>query len=287
MLSLAPAQARDLPEIQRDGVLRHLGIPYAHFVASYQTVNGEVAQGLDVDLMRGFARHIGVEYQYVPATWHTVLGLLTGQAAQMIGERPVLGGPVAIEGDIIANGMTILPGREHLVAFSRPYFPSAVWLVARSDSEMQPIEPSGDTLRDIEAVKAVMAHRTVLAMKSSCLDPNLYQLDQTKAEVILPKQERLLNEMVPAILNRDAESTLLDVPDTLVALEKWPGEIKVIGPVSGMQEMGVAFRHNSPLLREAFNHYLAELIADGSFLKLAEKHFPTVFFFFPEFFEAL
>ncbi|MBY6188312.1 transporter substrate-binding domain-containing protein [Marinobacter hydrocarbonoclasticus] len=277
----------DLDAIKKAGVLRHLGVPYAHFVASYDTPEGPRAEGFDVELMQGFARHIGVEYQYIPTTWRTAFGQLTGTGTWLDQGELVIGPPQTIEGDVIANGVTILPWRKQLVAFSRPYFPSAVWLVARSDSSMSPIEPTGDRSRDIAMVKSEMAHHTVLAMKYSCLDPDLYQLRQTQAKLVFPIQERQLNEMVPAIMNKDAESTLLDVADTLIALEKWPGEIKVIGPVSELQEMGVAFRKDNPALRQAFDEYLAQILKDGTYHQLAEKHFPTVYYFFPEFFDNL
>ncbi|MEH6451847.1 MAG: transporter substrate-binding domain-containing protein, partial [Psychromonas sp.] len=102
--------------------------------------------------------------------------------------------------------------------------------------------------------------------------------------IILPIRERKLNEMVPAILNEDAESTLLDVADTLIALEKWPGEIKVIGPVSEDQRMAVAFNKKTPELRKAFNLYLKQIKADGSYNKLVQKYYPAVFYFYPDFF---
>lgn len=282
---LNTAEARDLDEIRQDGVLRHLGVPYANFIATYDGPNGPAPGGLDVDLMRGFAAHLGLEYQYVPATWGTVFGQLTGSNALYVDNKVVRGPEQEIEGDIIANGATILPWRQSVVDFSTPYFPSAVWLVARSDSTLHPIKPTGSIGDDIAEVKRLMDDRTVLAMKQSCLDPDLYQLHQTKAQIILPKKERKLNEMVPAILNQDAESTLLDVPDSLIALEKWPGEIKVIGPVSKPQEMAVAFRKDSPKLRQAFNQYLDHIKADGTYLELVEKHYPTVFYFYQDFFE--
>ncbi len=287
ILLVPSAGAQDLEQVKQAGVLRHLGVPYAHFVASYDTPEGKRAEGFDVELMQGFARYIGVDYQYIPTTWRTAFGQLTGVGTWLEKGELIMGPPQPIEGDVIANGVTILPWREQLVAFSRPYFPSAVWLVARSDSSMSPIEPSGDRSHDIALVKQAMADRTVLAMKYSCLDPDLYQLHRTQARLVFPKQERQLNEMVPAIMNRDAESTLLDVADTLIALEKWPGEIKVIGPVSELQQMGVAFRKESPALREAFDRYLDKILADGTYQALAEKHFPTVYYFFPEFFDNL
>jgi ABC-type amino acid transport substrate-binding protein len=90
--------------------------------------------------------------------------------------------------------------------------------------------------------------------------------------------------MAPAVLRGDAETSLLDVPDALVALEKWPGEIKVIGPVSDDQVMGVAFRRDSRELREAFDRYLATIRADGTYRRLVEKYYPAVLHYFPAFF---
>jgi ABC-type amino acid transport substrate-binding protein len=92
--------------------------------------------------------------------------------------------------------------------------------------------------------------------------------------------------MVPALLNQDAETTLLDVPDALVALERWAGEIKVLGPISERQEMAVAFRPESLELRAAFDAYLAQVRADGSYDRLVQRYYPAVFDYFPEFFAA-
>lgn len=90
--------------------------------------------------------------------------------------------------------------------------------------------------------------------------------------------------MVPAIMKNDAESTLLDVADTLIALEKWPGEIKVIGPVSENQKMAVAFRKNSPELREAFDRYLDSIKKDGTYEKLVKKYYPSIYYFYNDYF---
>ena len=79
---LQSALARDLKEIKQEGVLRHLGVPYANFVDGADN-------GLDVELMRLFAKEIGVRYEYVETNWKSVIGDLTGQqltvrAAQLV-----------------------------------------------------------------------------------------------------------------------------------------------------------------------------------------------------------
>ena len=53
---MASALAADLAEIRQRGVLRHLGVPYANFVSGF-------GDGLDVELLKGFAANIGVRYE--------------------------------------------------------------------------------------------------------------------------------------------------------------------------------------------------------------------------------
>lgn len=281
------SQARDLAEIKEAGVLRHIGVPYANFITFYNEGEHMIKGGMDVELMQGFAKHLGLQYEFIPATWSNAFTLLTGQKASYSNGQLKRGeSKQEIQGDVIANGVTILPWRKEVIDFSTPYFPSAVWLIARSDSNLSPIQPSGSMDKDIRQVKQAMAGRNVLAMKDTCLDPDLYNLDATQANVILPKQQRKLSEMVPSILNNDAESTLLDVPDALIALQKWPGEIKVIGPVSEDQEMAAAFRKDSPQLRQAFNEYLVHIQNNGEYQALINKYYPSVFHFYADFFNS-
>lgn len=271
--------ARDLSEILDAGVLRHLGIPYANFV----TGSGD---GLDVELMKGFAAHLGVEYRFVESDWTRVFGDLTGRHARRGENGAELLDTAPIIGDVIANGMTELPWRKDVVNFSNPTFPSSVWLIARAESSLAPIKPSGSLETDISEVKGTLNGHSVLALKNTCLDPALYRMSETGAEIRLPEKKLQLNEMAPAILNHKAETTLLDVPDALIALEKWPGKLKVIGPISRNQVMGTGFRKNSPKLLEAFNSYLEKIQRDGSYSRMVEKYYPSVFVYYADFFDS-
>jgi ABC-type amino acid transport substrate-binding protein len=278
--------ARDLEQIKSEGVLRHIGVPYANFITLYTEGDHTTVGGLDAELMQGFAQHLGLEYEFIEASWSNAFTLLTGKSASYINNQLQRGQiDHGIEGDVIANGATILPWRSEVVDFSIDYFPSSVWLVAKAESDLIPITPTGSIQQDIIAVKKLINNHDVLAMKQTCLDPDLYDLYDTDANIILPVTELKLNEMIPAILNNDAESTLLDVPDTLIALQKWPGEIKVIGPVSEDQRMAIAFRKDSPKLREEFNHYLQEMRKSGEYNQLVKKYYPSVFNFYPDFFK--
>ena len=267
--------AADLREIKQKGVLRHLGIPYANFV----TGSGD---GLDVELIKMFAKHLGVRYKYVAASWESVIGDLTGKQVGCKGDKVEIMGEAPIKGDLIANGFTILPWRQKIVNFSVPTFITQVWLVARADSPLQPIVPAKSIKKDIAAVDALLKGHSILGKASTCLDPSLYNLKGKGAKVRLFKGS--LNDMAPAIIAGEADLTLLDVPDALVALDKFPGKIKIIGPITAKQYMGVAFAKTSPELRDAFNQFFEKIKADGTYQKMVKHYYPKVLIYFRDFF---
>lgn len=277
---VVPARAADLAEIKQRGVLRHLGIPYANFISG----SGD---GLDADIVRLFAAHVGVEYRYVSTTWEEWTQDLTGNKVAVEGDDIRIVGSGEVKGDLIACGLTILPWREKVVDFSRPTFPTQVWLLTRSDSTVHPIAPSQDILQDVAAVKALLKEgriKQILGKKATCLDPDLYQLPQTGVACKLADKLNL-NELAPALIKGEAESILLDVPDALIAMEKWMGQLKIIGPVSEPQYMSVGFPKDARQLREAFEAFMAQCKRDGTYLQLVRKYYPSAQAYFPDFFK--
>lgn len=273
---LAPgADANDIDEIRTAGVLRHLGVPYANFV----TGSGD---GLDVELIQGFAKHLGVGYAFVETDWTRMIGDLTGRHARNRAGNAERLEEAEIRGDVIANGMTILGWREQVVAFAEPTFPTAVWLVALAESSLRPIAPAGSLDGDIAQVKGLLRGVSVLTSPNSCLDSTLYDLDRTGADIRI--FTRNPSEMVPGVMRGEAETTLLDVPDALIALDRWPGQVKILGPISEHQLMAPAFRPNAPSLRAAFNAYMAAIRADGHYDALVRKYYPAVFRHYETFF---
>lgn len=267
--------AGDLDRIRKEGVLRHLGVPYANFVITEE-------RGLDIELMRLFAAHLGVEYRYVQTTWQEVIPDLIGHSVTINGEEVVRGDKMPVKGDVIANGLTIIPWRLKLVAYSQPTFPNQIWLVAESHSQLTPVKPSGNVETDIKTVKALVKNVSILGKKGTCLEHSLYCFKEAGAITVEFKGG--LNELAPALLQGEADTTILDVPDALVALEKWPGRIKIIGPISPQQQMAVAFRPESHELLREFNLFYDKIQGDGTYQQLIKKYYPTVFEYFPEFF---
>lgn len=267
----------DLKDVKKRGVLRHLGIPYANFVTG-------AGDGMDVEMMRLFAKSLKVKYEYVKTDWGDIFGDLTGKKVKPKGDDIEVIADVLIKGDVAANGITILPWRQKAVDFSDPTFPNKVWLMARADSPVQPIKTTGNLQKDIEETKKIIIGQPLLGKAGTCLDPSLYGLEKITDKIKLFSGS--LNDIAPAIINREADLTLLDLPDALVALQKWPGKIKVIGPVSETQHMAAAFSKDSPELRRAFNRFLAKAKKDGTFTRIVKKYYPFAFDSAPEFFKV-
>ncbi len=269
--------AADLKEIQARGELRHLGIRYANFVTG-------AGDGFDVELAKGFAKHIGVNYTLVYTDFYSVLRDLLGKDVVRKGAVVALEGNFPVKGDMIATGFTILPWREAVVLFSKPTFPSQVLLVARADSAFKPIKGSNSLEKDIVETKAMIGKHSLLVMERTCLDPANYGLKGVGIDLRAYSKSTNLNEMIPALINKEAELTLLDVPDAILDLKKWSGKIKVLGPISEHQELAAAFPKDAPQLRQAFDDYLVKIRADGTYDKLVDKYFPGIRRYFPDFF---
>lgn len=271
------AMAADLAEIKSRGELRHLGIPYANFVTG-------TGDGFDVELAKGFAKHIGVKYTLVYTDFYSVLKDLLGKNVVRKGEEVTLEGDFPVKGDMIATGFTMLPWREKVVLFSEPTFPSQVLLIARADSATKPIKGSENLDKDIRETKALIGKQSLLVMEKTCLDPNNYGLKGRGIELRTYTKSSNINEMVPALLNQDADLSLLDVPDVILDMQKWAGKFKIIGPISEEQALAAAFPKDAPQLRDAFNTYLKKIKADGTYARLVKKYYPGIDRYFPEFF---
>jgi len=269
------AEQSTLDQIRERGVLRHIGVPYANFITTDQ-------KGLSILLIKEFAVHLGVEYEYIQSDWANVISDLVGYKVTHAEKKVILGKKRPIKGDLIANGLTILDWRKKIIDFSTPTFPTQVWLACKSDHRLRPVQAGKNETETIKYTKSLIKGLHLLGAKNTCLDPSLYGLEQAGA--IIHNFQSNLNELAPAVIKGSAEATLLDVPDALVALQKWPGQIKIIGPVSPRQNMGVAFRPDSRELLDEFNKFYSKIRNNGIYSKMVKKYYHSVFNYYPRFF---
>jgi len=262
----------DLKEIKQRGFIRHLGVPYANFVTG-------AGDGLDVEIIKLYAQEIGITYRYVRSSWGNVITDLSGKEVRPEGQDVAFIGDAEVKGDIIGNGLTVIEWREKVINFSKPYFPTAIWVVVRDDSALQPIVPSGDARKDVEATKRLLEGRQVLGVRNTCVDPMFYGLKDVKP---LYDDKLNLNDLAPAVIKGDADITILDVPDSLVALAKFPGKLKVLGAITEKQDMAFGISKDCPELLLSFNAFLDNIKRSGKLGQLILKYYPTLTRYFPE-----
>jgi ABC-type amino acid transport substrate-binding protein len=274
LLCLVPAQntRADLDRIKSSGVIRHLGVPYANFVTG-------AGDGLDVEILKLYAKEIGVTYEYVQSSWGTAISDLSGKKALPQGDDVDIIGASEVRGDIIGNGLTYLPWRAKVIDYSTPYFPTAIWVVAKENSELHPIRPCGEIKKDIAATKALLTGKDILGIRNTCVDPALYDLKDIKP---VYRQNIDLNDLAAVVIKGDAELCILDVPDALIALETFPGMIKILGAVTDKQFMGFGISKDSPELLTSFNSFLAKLRKSGKLSELIVKYYPLIRLYFPK-----
>jgi ABC-type amino acid transport substrate-binding protein len=269
----------DLAEIKERGELRHLGVRYANFVTG-------AGDGFDVELVQGFARHLGVEYKLVYSNFYNVIRDLLGQDVVRKDGQVGLTGEYPVKGDMIAAGFTVLPWRQAVLNYSTPTFPSQVLLVAPAQSTTLPIKGSENLDQDIAETKDLIGAQRLLVMEKTCLDPANYGLKDRGINLQSYTKSTNINEMAPTLLAGEADYTLLDVPDVILDLQKWAGKIKVIGPISGHQNLAAAVPKESPELQAEFNRYLEQVRANGEYDRLLQKYYPGIQNWFPEFFAS-
>src|SRR5260370_7148147 len=168
-LFVTSSGAADVAEIKQRGEIRHIGIRYANFVTG-------AGDGLDVELMQGFAKRIGVSYKLVYSDFYSVIRDLLGKDVARKDGEVTLTGDYSVKGDVISTGFTMLPWREAILLYSDPVLPSQVLLVAPAESELQPIEDGVDLAADIANTRKTIGSRSVLVMERTCLDPTNYGL---------------------------------------------------------------------------------------------------------------
>jgi len=276
LLMTSQAFCRDLDEIKQQGVLKHLGVPYANFV----TGSGD---GMDVEIVQLFAKYLGVRYEYVKTTWENVVPDLIGRNVKVNGNDVELLDVVPVKGDIVANGFTVLPWREKILDFSSPTFPTQIMLVAPANSNIRPIKPSGNINKDIEGVKKLTKNRSCLGVQNTCLDPALYNLKEVGAKV--KNFTGALDDLSSAVIKGESETAIMEMPDALLALKKHPGKIKIIGPLSPKQDMAAGFSKDSVQLRNEFKKFMAQIKKDGTYVKIVKKYYPSAPEFYPMFFK--
>jgi|HubBroStandDraft_3_1064219.scaffolds.fasta_scaffold09368_3 ABC-type amino acid transport substrate-binding protein len=197
------------------------------FIRVQTEVDLEHYEGIDYEVMAGFARALGVALEVrpvKPSFAALVPALLSGQ------------------GDVIASSFSITPERRRQVDFSRRYFAVHAVVVA----------PVASGLRS----PADLAGKTAATVRGSSQEERIKALRPGKIHYV-----EFTRWNYDALDEKAADFTVLDDTSTVRLLRFYP-QLAVAFQLPGEEAYGYAVKPGSDL-RAALDAYLAEIQANG------------------------
>jgi ABC-type amino acid transport substrate-binding protein len=199
--------------------------------------------GFEVDLMNEIARRLALTPVFVDTQWETILQQM--QAGQY---------------DAIVGGITITPERRRMLAWSTPYMTTTLSLVI--DSRRSP------QIRGIADLKTAS-----VGVQAATTDYDIAVKMQQRGEIGSIRAysfAHIQDAMVDLAAGR-ITAVMKVYPVAAWLARRTPGLTIVAQVPDDPQPLGIGFASNNPALLAAVNRALADMNADGSYGRLAQK----------------
>ncbi len=234
-LTLAPlsASADELAEIKERGVLK---IAMSGQYPPFNFVNEQnQVVGFDPAIGTEIAKRMGLETEIVTTAWDGIIG-----------------GLLANKYDAVVGSMSITPERDEVIDFVGPYYNTKRAIFTKAGSDITTVAQLDDakvgvTLGETHEEWAREQGYDIKTYKG--LPELLLELDNGRVDVIV-------NDSIPVILAMKAGQYDLATIDDPAA-----------EPIGA----GIAIREGNPELAAAMQKALDEMMADGTYLKIAEE----------------
>ena len=208
---------------------------------SYLGDDGEYT-GFDVEICKAACEAAGLEYQVFAVDWDNKLIQLDNQ-----------------ECDCIWSGMTILDSmKEAGYVISAPYYDNTQVLVVKADSG---IASSADLAGKVVAVQLGTSGEALL-------NGDLADLTATFAELITCQSFLMC---FTELEGNAVDAVFVDLPVAAAYVADKP-QLTVLNESLGAEQYGIAFRSGDADLCAKIEAAVAELVANGTYAKIAEKY---------------
>lgn len=205
----------------------------------FESMNGDVAEGFDVDLMDAIGEKLGLEVVFMTEIFDTLIPTL------------VAGGKF----DVIASGMTIKPEREEEIDFTDPYYDSNQSLVMKAGSTYTgPADLSGKKI----------------GVQSGTTGEAWAQENIPDAELVPFKNA---TEAFSAAAAGNVDAIVNDLPVSTELLKEDDRGLEIVAQIPTGEQYGFGVSKENAALTEAMNEALAELREDGTYAEIYEKWF--------------
>ncbi|MFD1328984.1 amino acid ABC transporter substrate-binding protein [Mycoplana ramosa] len=234
---LVPTLAGDnLAAIQSAGVFK-VGTEGTYAPFTYHDQTGKLV-GFDVEIGEAVAAKLGVKVEFLEGKWD---GLIAGLDANRY--------------DAVINQVGITDARKQKYDFSDPYIASKAVLVVRADD---------DSIKDFADLKGKKSAQSLTSNFGKLAQENGAELVGTDG----------FDQSIQLVLTGRADATINDSLSFLDFKKHKPdANVKIAAEQADADYSGIIVRKGEPELVDAINKALAEIKADGTYQKIADKYF--------------
>ena len=234
---LVPAQAgENLDAIKSAGVLK-IGTEGTYAPFTYHDASGKLV-GFDVEIGEAVAEKLGVKAEFLEGKWD---GLIAGLDANRY--------------DVVVNQVGITDARKQKYDFSEPYIASKAVLIVKSDND--DIKSFAD-LKGKKSAQSLTSNFGKLAQESGAELVGTDGFDQSIQLVLTGRADATINDSLSFL---DFKKQKPDAP------------VKIAAEQADADYSGIIFRKGDPELKAAIDKALADIKADGTYQKIADKYF--------------
>ena len=201
--------------------------------------------GYDVEIMEEVAKRLGLKIEWVKANFKTIFTALDGG-----------------QFDAVAAASTITPERQQVVDFSIPYYDANQSLTVNVSKT-----PDIKTVDDLKKGDVVGAQAGTTGrdwVNDHLVSKGIELKEFTEAPTAFTDLEA---GNITAIVN--------DEPSSRAEIVSRP-DLQVVQPIVTKEQYGIALRKQNTDLEKAVNDAMKAMIADGTFVELFKKWFPTL-----------
>lgn len=235
-LILSAQAGENLDAIKSAGVLK-IGTEGTYAPFTYHDESGKLV-GFDVEIGEAVAQKLGVKPEFLEGKWD---GLIAGLDANRY--------------DVVVNEVGITDARKQKYDFSEPYIASKAVLIVRADDD------SIKSFADLKGKKAAQS-----------LTSNFGKLaEQSGAELVGTDG---FDQSIQLVLTGRADATINDSLSFLDFKKHKPdAPVKIAAQEENADHSGIIFRKGDADLKAALDKALADIKADGTYQKIADKYF--------------